>query len=371
MKKHRVPRVAKEIALLTLLCIVTACSEPVTEKEERLRTVKYVVVGDGLDNDAVEVFTGTMQAAQEARLSFNVGGTVEEIYVAVGDTVRPGGLVARLDAATYDVEVELERASLAIAEAERRSAESEYQRVRQLYANDNASQTELESALSRADSARASSKASEQSLQLARLNRQYTELRSDEQCTVGSIAVEERENVSAGATVATVNCGDRWEVEIGVPESQISNFRVGLPGDAQLDAIPSGQFNGVVIEVGVSGSGSTFPVVFQLFQSHVSMRSGLAATVTFSSAKVDVADGVFTLPSTAIGQDERGLFVFVLENEDGDQHAQLKRRSVNVGGIVESGIEVTAGVKRGDHVLTAGLTIARDGLRVLAPQAQQ
>ena len=90
----------------------------------------------------------------------------------------------------------------------------------------------------RTESAKANRQAMAQSLQLARLNYGYTRLTADAECSVASLNMELNEKVSAGTQVAVVNCGDRWEVEIAVPESLIAAFRPDMTGTVRFDAIP-------------------------------------------------------------------------------------------------------------------------------------
>lgn len=352
-------------SLLALLG-VAGCSQEAEAPVERLRPVKFVVVHAGAAALRDRVFTGTAKAGQESRISFNVTGTVRQLPVAVGDTLQPGQLIAALDPATYDVEVQRAQASLAQADAERRSAESEYQRVRQLYANNNASQNDLDAALSRTESAKANRNAMAQSLQLARLNRGYTRLAADSECSVASLNIELNENVSAGTQVAVVNCGDRWEVEIAVPESLIAAFLPEMAGSVRFDAIPDQTFTASVTEVGIAGGGSTFPVTLTLNEGHSAFRSGLAVEVTFAFAGSTTSESVFFLPPVAVGQDEQGAFVYVLEASDEPGVSVTRRRSVVVGALIEAGLEITDGLTDGNRVVTAGVTAARDGLQVRA-----
>ncbi len=349
---------------LFMLVGFTGCSQETEAPVERLRPVNFVIVHAGGAALRDRVFSGAAKAGQESRLSFNVAGTVKQLPVAIGDTLQAGQLIAALDPATYEVEVQRAQASLSQADAGHRNAESEYQRVRQLYANNNASQNDLDAALSSTESAKANRQAMAQSLQLARLNSGYTRLTADSDCSVASVSIELNENVSAGTQVAVVNCGDRWEVEIAVPESIIAAFRPEMAGIVRFNAIPDRTFAGTVTEVGIAGGGSTFPVTLTLNESHSAFRSGLATEVTFTFAGNADNDNVFFLPPSAVGQDEQGAFIYVLESSDQPGVAITRRRSVVVGALSASGLEITEGLLDGDRVVTAGITAARDGLNV-------
>ncbi|MCU7852745.1 MAG: efflux RND transporter periplasmic adaptor subunit [Candidatus Thiodiazotropha sp. (ex Monitilora ramsayi)] len=345
--------------------LLVGCSEEPNQKETKLRPVKYVTMHSGTAAIRDRVFSGITHAAQEADLSFKVSGTVNQVAVVVGDRVHSGDLIAELDSETYRVELEQARASLAKADATRRNAEAEYQRVRQLYTNDNASQNELDSALANAESAKAAYNADAQNVRLAKLNLQYTRLTVDTDCSVADISIEPNENVTAGATVVQVNCGEGWEVKIAVPESLIGVFRTGSHGSVQFAALRGETFSGVVTEIGTAAdSSTTFPVTLSLNNTPSIIRSGLAAEVTFQFTNQNASSNRFYLTPAVVGQDESGTFVYVMEASDSPGIAILRRRSVEVGEISELGLEILNGLSDGERVIVAGHKSARDGLVV-------
>lgn len=347
------------------LGLLAGCGEEAVVQETKLRPVKFITTDQGATAIRDRVFSGTTQATQEVDLSFKVSGTVKQVTVAVGDRISKGDLIAELDSETSRVELEQARASLAKANAARRNAEAEYQRVRQLYTNDNASQNELDSALASAESAKATYNADAQSVRLAKLNLQYTQLKADTVCSVASVGIEPNENVTMGTTVAQVNCGDGWEVKIAVPESLIGAFQNGLRGSVQFASLRGEAFEGIVTEVGTATGGSTiFPVTLLLDDAPPIIRSGLAAEVTFQFTNHNASSDIFYLAPEVVGQDETGTFIYVIEASNVPGTAVLRRRSVDVGEISELGLEILNGLSDGERVVVAGHKSARDGLLV-------
>ncbi len=359
-KKMRSPLINSVVLQLSIFLF--GCEEEVVS-EQRLRPVKHIVVQSGAGAIRDRVFSGTAHSAQEADLSFKVSGTVSLVAVEVGDKVKPGDLIAELNADTFRLELEQARAAAARTNASRRSAEADYQRVRQLYTNDNASRTELDTALASAESAKASHNADLQSVRLATLNLDYTRLTVDAGCSVASVDIETNENVATGQTVAQVSCGERWEIKIAVPESLIGAFRDGLLGTARFSAVAGQIYKGIVTEVGVGTSDSaTFPVTMALSEVPSAIRSNLAAEVTFQFA--NGGDDKIHVPASAVVQDEQGTFVYIMETTETPGAAKLTRRSVSVGEVSQLGLEIASGLVDGERVVTAGQINAREGLLV-------
>jgi multidrug efflux system membrane fusion protein len=357
--------------LLIATLIFGACGGPDDAVEERLRPVRYVTVSDAsVFRD--RSFSGISKSSRESRLSFKVSGTVIRAPVQIGQRLQAGDLIAEIDSASYVLQAQQAQASLLEAQANDRRATANYDRTKGLYANDNASLNDLESARAQAESASAVVRAAGKALEIARLNVSYTKLTADTDCSIASIDIEVNENVASGQQVAAVSCGDLFEVTLDLPESLIGSVDEATPVYVRFGSIPDEEFNGVVSEVAVaSAAGSAaFPVVIRITGSHPSLRSGLAADVTFQFDSAATEGGGFVLPVTAVINDPNGTFVYVAEPAEIDDEAIVRRRDVTLGELSQSGIEIAEGLQLGDRVITAGLSVIRDGQRVLIPATE-
>jgi RND family efflux transporter MFP subunit len=355
---------------LLFALLLSACGKPEPAVEERLRPVRYITVNDDRafrDRS----FSGTSKSSLESRLSFKVAGTIMNLPVQIGQRLKAGDLIAELDPASYVLQMQQAQASLVEAQANNRRASANYERTKGLYANSNASLNDLESARAQAESAQATVAAMSKALEIARLNVSYTKLTADVNCSIASLNVEVNENVSAGQQVAAVSCGDVFEVTLDLPESLIGNVDENTPVSVRFGAIPGQEFTGVISEVAVaSSSGSAaFPVVIRINETHPALRSGLAADVTFKFDASSAEGDAYVLPVTAVIHDPQGTFVFVAEADGDNSEAIVRRRAVTLGELSQSGIEIVDGLQLGDRVITAGISVIREGQRVLIPAA--
>ena len=354
--------------LVLLTVPLAACRGETEESAPTIRPVRYQeVIASGARRE--RKFSGTAQAGQESQLSFRVGGTVQSVAVAVGQDVRQGDLIARLDPTDYRLELQEAEASLAQAVAAERKAEADYERVRGLYENENAAKSELDAARAQAESTRAQVEAGRQRLERTRRQLGYTRLTAPVAGAIAAVRVEENENVQAGQTVALLTSGTYPEVEVAMPEVLISQVIPGSRVDVTFDALPGDVLPAVVTEVGVAtvGGSATFSVVVRLEKANDAVRSGMAATVTFRFAPEGGEDRVF-VPPLAVGEDRDGRFVFVLEAGEGEL-ATARRRDVEVGELTPDGLEILGGLVDGELLVTAGVRRIEDGQRVrLLPQ---
>jgi RND family efflux transporter MFP subunit len=359
-RAHLVPYVlgASLVALL-----VGGCAEQAPPPEP-LRPVRtQQVFSTGVER--VRSFSAIARAGQESRLSFKVPGTVAELDVNVGNRVRAGQVLARLDPQDYQLLVEDTRASLARVRAEARNAEANYARMRDLYENNNASLNDLDAARAGYESASAALESAEKKLEQAELQLSYTQLEAPTAGAISSVPVEVNENVQPGQTVAVLTAGSRPEVEVGIPEVFISRIREGQPVEVTFDALGGRRFPAKLTEVGVAATGlaTTFPVKARLDQDEPEVRPGMAAEVHFRFTGEGLNDRL-VVPAFAVGEDRGGRFVFVVD-AIGDGVGRARRREVTVGALTAQGeLEILEGLVDGDTVITAGVSRIQDGLEV-------
>lgn len=348
---------------LVAACALPSCGGEQADPEPVIRPVRWVEVFSG-GGVRVRRFSGTARAAVEAALSFRVAGIVQRLPVSVGDRVTAGQLIAEFDPEDYRLQQQDAAAALRRAEAEARNASARYERVRGLYENDNASLTELQAARAGAESAAEQVQSARNRLALADRQLGYTRLTAPRAGAIAAVNVELNENVRAGQSVVLLTSGADLEVHVAVPEVLIGEITDGDAVEVTFDALPDEVLPGVVSEVGVAAteSGTTFPVTVQLVGHHPAARSGMAAEVAFRFRSQSSSD-VIVVPPVAVGEDQDGRFVFVVEPADSGLGV-AHRRPVDVGELTSDGIEILHGVRDGDRVVTAGVSRITDGMRV-------
>jgi len=310
-------------------------------------------------------FSGTAISGTETRLSFKVSGNIQALRVKDGEEVRKNQLLATLDDADYQLEYERSDASVKNADAVEKQSKSNYERVRSLYENGSTSLSDFENAKASFESAKANESSAKKARKLARAQLDYCKLYAPIQGTISSLSAEVNENVNAGQTILVLSSEGDLEVNLGLPESYITNVNVQDQVEVTFSALSGEVYQGVVSEVSfsINSQTSTYPVVVKLVGNPESVRPGMAATVTFSinTSKPGQPD-LLKVPGQAVGEDEEGNFVFVLETSE--EHYLIKRRAVTVGQLTADGFEIVDGLDEGELIATAGLQTLLEGMKV-------
>ena len=188
---------------LSLLALLAGCAREVEAPPPEIRPVRTITV-DARAADNTVALTGTVQAQNEINLSFRIDGRLVERTVDIGDNVRPGQLIARLDPQNEESSLQSVRAQLAGANAQLVEARSNYERMRDLVVEDAVSRAQYEQAKALLQSAEAQLQSLQGQVSLAQNRLSYTRLVSDVAGVVTARGPEPGEVVGAGRMVVQV-----------------------------------------------------------------------------------------------------------------------------------------------------------------------
>ena len=359
-------RCAAFAALVLAAALGAGCAEQQTADTPELRPVRYARAF-AVGNERSRTFAGLAQAASEQDLAFRVAGTVTAVEVDVGSEVRRGQVLARLDSGDLELRRQQAEAGVAQAHAQARNARANYERVVALYESGIASMSDLDAGRASYESANASERSAATALRLAEQQVAYARLAAPVDGSVTRVAVDVNEAVRAGQPVLVlIDTHGSPEVQVMVPEAFIGGLRAGRAAQVVFGAVPDRIFDATVTEVGSAAAGAAgFPASVRLdaVAGAAAVRPGMAAEVTFAVEGPPGASGVL-VPPEAVGQDQKGRFVFVLTPSAANNTATAERRSVRTGALTPEGLEVVEGVAHGEYVATAGLATLQPGQRL-------
>src|SRR5712664_2576593 len=135
----------KQILLVIAVTLpLAACSKEQPKKVE-IRPVRVTLVQHALSGDTISL-TGQIQARDQVNLAFRIGGRLQERNVGVGDSVRPGQIVARIEPQDSQNSLRAAEADLASAHAVLTNAQTTESRQRELLSKGIAAQATYDQA---------------------------------------------------------------------------------------------------------------------------------------------------------------------------------------------------------------------------------
>jgi len=366
---------------LSLVVVLAGCAREEELPPPEIRPVRTITVAQRAADNTV-MLTGTVQAQNEINLSFRIDGRLVERTVDVGDNVRPGQLIARLDPQNEESSLQSVRAQLAGANAQLVEARSNYERMRDLVAEDAVSRAQYEQAKALLQSAEAQVLSLQGQVSLAQNRLSYTRLLSDVAGVVTARGPEPGEVVGAGRMVVQVAREGARDAVFDVPaqikdSAPLDPVIVVAPGKARATAGGSSRDLSVALAMDpkVTAIGKvrevspradpvtgTFAVRVRLIDPPAAMRLG--STVT-GRMQLDGVPGI-AVPATALVRADGRTAVWVVDKTTGT----VSMRNIQLGNADANTVQVLSGLKPGDVVVTAGVQALRPGQKVRMLEAR-
>jgi RND family efflux transporter MFP subunit len=383
-----------------------------------VKTAAVTASTGGAAPGAVLNASGYVTARRRATVSSKVTGKVLEIFVEEGRAVKRGQVLARLDDAQVQAQLNIAEAQLVASQrgaaedqAHLREAQLTLERRRQLVKDQVISRAELDTAEAQVESLKARIAVAQQQMQVA--ESQVKAMRTDLDDMVvrapfDGVAISK--DAQPGEMISPVSAGGGFtrtgictivdmsslEIEVDVSESYINRVKPGQPVEALLDAYPDWRIPAKVITTVPSADrqkatvrvriGFDFPALREPqgrpepgrgTAGPGSPRAGskgeqvdarilpdMSVKVSFLSETPepvvagDAARPRLLVPKGAVRTVDGTAIVFVVKGE------RAERRAVKTGANDGDLVEVISGLTAGDRVVTEGAATLADGARV-------
>ena len=346
---------------VTLLAVlVSACTreneEPVTE----IRPVRTIVVEEHKAEREVRL-AGTVESQIQVDLAFRIGGRLVERLVNVGDTVKAGQAIARLDPSDEENNLLAAEASFIAANGQLSEARLNYDRQRQLFNRQVVARAAVDRAEQVLTSAQAATDAAQAHVGIARRRLDDTQLLADAPGVVTVIGAEPGEVTAAGRMIVQLARDDGKDAVFNVPAAVMASSPPDPEVVVTLSSPPGVSAQGRVREVSpradpVTG---TFRVRVGLIDPPAEMRLG--STVTGRATFGGVAG--IEIPASALTRTSGEPAVWVVDPAKNT----VSLRTVEIVDFSPTSVIVSSGLAAGEIVVTAGVQALRPGQEVRQP----
>lgn len=347
----------KYLLMIIAVVLFTSCEKKVeeVEKVESLKSV-FVTKAKLKDKSQNRVFNATAFSNNQTKLSFKVQGNINHLKIQLGDEIKKGDLLAKLDSKPYELKVSQIKYALSEALAGLQNAKSTYERTKKLYVNQNASVSDIDNSRASYNAASAKVKNITKELEYAKLQLSYTKLYAPSSGYISLKYVHENENVAVGTPVVLISDKLVNEVKVQVPEIVINKIKKNDTVKVVFSSLDKNRsFTAKVSEISkyASESTKTYQVLVKLINSSNLIKSGMSADVYFNLNHKQTKE-IFCIPSNSVLNDNNGYFVYVIEKA-GNKYF-IKRKNIEVGSLTKDGYEVFEGINFEDLILKAGMS---------------
>ncbi|WP_420591702.1 efflux RND transporter periplasmic adaptor subunit [Bacterioplanoides sp.] len=355
MKSFKLPLVAMlSAATLLASCSSEQADAPQGAAQQQLQPIDVasVVTADVVDWSN---FTTRLQAPQTVELRPRVSGVIESIEFTEGSRVKKGDLLVKLDPRPFAAEVNRLKAQRDAAKAALKQAQLEERRSSSLRKNKAISAEEADARVFQAQQRRAELASVEAALESARLNLEFTAIRSPLNGNTSNAFIQPGNTVNANSSVLTnlvsteqvhayFDIDERtWNAQFSdvTADTQLAVY-LQLTGEDDYGHMGVLDFidNRVDFNTGTLRVRGTFPTDSNKLRPGSFARVRIAPHQQTSSILV---------PETAIGTDLKNRFVLTVDAEN-----KLEYRLVTLGTRIGSLRVVKTGLKEGDRIAVNG-----------------
>jgi HlyD family secretion protein len=343
------------VALLSL-SLATACGRaPVAPVTPPVALTVKTTQAEPRDVSATIDTSGPLFAWQEVSIGSEVTGyRVQDVLVDVGDIVKKGQVLARLDSTVLHADRDQVAAQLAEADASVKEAKANAERAATLLKRGAISAQEADQQITGAATAEARAQYARAQLITAEQRLKYGEIVSPDDGVVSARTVAPGQIAASGTDLFKLIRKNRIEWRAEIPEAQFGKVRKGML--AQVKRSDGSIAEGRVRALSPSLSTDTHRgIAYVDLTLEPALSPGMYVT---GSIKLGAAKAL-TLPLNAISMRDGFSYVFVVGPDD-----VVKQKRVTIGRIMTDAVEINDGVAETENVVAAGSGFLHDGDRV-------
>ena len=295
-------------------------------------------------------------------MSFRVAGKLIERDVRLGDSVRQGQVIARLDAVDALKQAASAQAALVAAEHRLAFAKQQLDRDQAQFAQNLIAANQLEQSQDAYAAALAGRDQSAAQVVVARNTLRYNTLVADHDGVITSEDADTGQVVSAGQAVYGLAWTGDTDVDLDAAAGDLRRIVIGQTASVTLTALPGRRFEARVCEVAPAADpqSRTYRVKLTLMEPGTAVRFGMTGDATLPAAAAADGAPAFKVPATAIFHRGSDPAVWVIRAND----STLELRPVAITSYRERTATVTGGLRDGDNVVLAGVHTVYAGQHV-------
>lgn len=342
---------------LTLMALA-GCKDEAKAPTAPPQAVKVVTIQAAESNDSLTLF-GVLKARVESPLAFQVGGKVVKRSVELGQQVKRGQILGRIEPTDQQLASSAQRAVVSRIRTELAQAEADLKRFSQLQAQGFVTDSELRRQRTLSETLQAQLRSAEAQLGMQARQEHYTTLIADSDGVITQLGFNVGQVVGAGQVVVTLARPGAREVEVQVPESALLLARTDKTVLIQFDALPDQPVSGQLRELAAAANPTshTFAARYALAAAPAAVALNMTASVQLGKRQADH----IRLPLAAVFSRDGQPRVWRVD--PASQRLQAVRVTTTRQASDNDWV-ITSGVHIGDIIVTAGTNLLHEGQQV-------
>lgn len=342
------------------LILLAACSPP--EKDAVDETKKPVPVRvteiKSQELPIVVESVGRLAANREVTIATELGGIIISYHADIGDEVKAGQILARLDPTDYLLSLQEAKTSLDMAAARLEAATKSMERVRELLPQKVIAAEAFDKTEEQYNTCKASVEQSRILVNISKERLNKTRYKAPFDGTIAARMIETGQTVAVGSPIFLLVDLNPMRVKVSISEENYIRLDKDDPVSVKLEASPEMVFKGRVdrIDIKADERTNTFGVQILVDNPNLFLKAGMTARVHLT---VDVISDAVMIPQSTVLYREDRHELFVVAH---DQTAEV--RQVTLGRTERGLVQAVQGLAPGDQLIVTGGQYLKQGDRV-------
>lgn len=302
------------------------------------------------------VIEGNIAARSEVRIMPKLTGRILSVQVDEGAVVTRGQKLATIESDELNWQLQQQKASLLTAQANLSNAKSNLDRMRMLVDQGAVSQQQYDGSLTQLKVAESQVQQIKAAINLIETQRQNATITSPIAGIVIARTAEVGVMAMPSSPLFVIAEAGPLELQVNVPEQELSHLKVGAPVRVESAAFPGESFAGKIREVSPAVDPQTRQIKAKIdLGSDGPLKVGMFVRATISTGSRES----LLLPTSAIQTDGAQTFVYL------DEDGKAKRTPVVTGIRQDANVEILSGLSIGDPVVVEGGAFLKDGVSIV------
>ena len=328
----------KAIAIITAAALLSGCGANTEEvSQDRVEQVRTTPLAYQEVSRQIELST-TLQGYEEMNISPSLTGIIEKIYVEVGDRVRKGDTLVRMD------QNQLNTTRLAYA-----NLQIEMNRVEMLLESEAISQQTYDQTKLSFD----------QTAESLRFLEENTFVLAQYDGVISAKSYEDGELYAGAQPILRLTQINELKAYVNVPETYFPLVKKGMKVNVYSDIYPDKVFPATIeiVYPTIDPASHTFTLKLRISNSSELIRPGMYVSTVLDLGRTEALVVPYQAVLRLIGSNNRYVFV--------DEDGVAKRVFVEIGERHDQTIEISSdSLKVGDPIVTTGQAKLVDGVRL-------
>lgn len=320
--------------LFMILASLSSCENQKSESAQNEPIKVKTAKGQQVKVNTSMRFSGTIIEEQATELSFSIPGTIEKLYVSMGQKVQKGQLIASLNPSTM-------KSTYLATHAALQQTEDAYRRMEKLYNKGSLAEIKWVEIKSKLQQARSADELAHKNLMDCKLYAPFSGVIARKEAEVG-------QNIIPGIPIVRLTTGENHQVKIAVPETKISKINKGQKAFISIPALNYSTLEGTVQEKGFIANpmSRTYEVKIYINTTNQDIFPGMIAEVLIPDSTKEQS---LIIPANILQTNENNQ-TFIWINHNGRAH----KRIVECGDFTADGVIIKSGLTANDKIIIEG-----------------